>query len=52
MLKALEQRWSEMPKNDMPLTQVMEDYASDLRIQGKSPKTVSFYLRNLRLFFK
>ena len=52
MLKALEQRWSEMPKNDMPLTQVMEDYASDLRIQRKSPKTVSFYLRNLRLFFK
>jgi hypothetical protein len=59
MLKTLERRWSEMPKNDisltqndMSLTQVVEDYLSDLRIQRKSPKTTSFYLRNLRLFTK
>jgi len=52
MFNKQERRWDEMPKNDMPLAQVMEDYASDLRIQRKSPKTISFYQRNLRLFIR
>ena len=52
MAKALERRWNEMQKTDMLLTQVVEDYSSDLRVQRKSPKTISFYLRNLRLFHR
>ena len=52
MFNKQEQRWNEMPKNDMPLAQVMEDYSSDLRIQRKSPKTISFYQRNLKLFIR
>ena len=50
MVKALERRWDEMRKTDMTLTQVVEDYLNDLRIQRKSPKTINFYLRNLGLF--
>lgn len=52
MFKKQERRWDEMPKNDMPLVQVVDDYASDLKIQRKSPKTISFYQRNLRLFIR
>ena len=52
MVKALERRWNEMQKTDMPLTQVVEDYTSDLRIQRRSPKTISFYFRNLRSFLR
>ena len=52
MLGLQEKRWEEMEKRNMPLAQVMEDYASDLRILRRSAKTISFYLRNLNAFLK
>jgi len=47
-----EKRWEEMSKLEMPLSQVMEDYTDDLKILRRSPKTINFYLRNLRMFLK
>lgn len=47
-----EKRWEEMSKLEMPLSQVIEDYTSELRILRRSPKTINFYLRNLRMFLK
>jgi len=47
-----EKRWDEMSKSEISLEQVIEDYASDLKIQRRSPKTISFYLRNLKMFLK
>jgi len=41
-----------MRKLDMSLAQVIEDYAGDLKIQRKSPKTISFYSKNLQQFLK
>ena len=52
MSERLEKRWDEMSKLEMSLAQVTEDYSSDLKIQRRSPKTISFYLRNLKMFFK
>ncbi len=50
MLRANELRWRDMMKTDMTLTQVIQDYAADLRVQRKSPKTILFYEKNIRLF--
>jgi len=47
-----EKRWEEMSKLEMSLSQVIEDYTSDLKILRRSLKTISFYLRNLRMFLK
>ena len=47
-----EKRWEEMSKLEMPLSQVIEDYTSDLKILRRSPKTINFYLRNIRMFLK
>jgi integrase/recombinase XerC len=52
MPKDQQKRWEEMSKSDMSLAQVIEDYVADLKIQRKSPKTIDFYLKNLRLFLK
>ena len=52
MLKTHERRWDKMEKLKMPLAQAVDDYISDLKIQSKSPKTILFYQRNLRLFLR
>ncbi len=52
MLERTEKRWEEMSKLEMSLVQVTDDYASDLKILRRSPKTIVFYLKNLQAFFK
>jgi len=47
-----EKRWETMNKLEMSLSQVIEDYVNDLKILRRSPKTISFYLRNLNMFIK
>jgi len=52
MSRPNDKRWETMNKSEMPLSQVIEDYANDLKILRRSPKTISFYLRNLNMFLK
>lgn len=43
-------KWAEVNKSIIPLSTLVEHYVVDLRSENKSPKTVSWYLANLRTF--